>query len=322
MAHDTDDAIVIRDLSCSMGDHKLRVDNLSISCGTVTAVLGHSGSGKTTLLNLLGGFSSPDSGTIEVLGKDPRLLVGEKRIVRTVFQDLALFPNLNAKQHLKTGSRCLRLSRSIDDLYVSAWLEFLKLDHVATSRPNTMSGGEKQRLALGRALISSPRIVLLDEPMTAIDYSHRCELWDYIERLSRSYKRCTFVVITHDPIMAMNYADDAVVVVKGRVAQSGPIDGVFMDPDSPEVASLFGDFVFLETGGIPVCVRPDYIQLGINQNDVCMHTATVSDIRIVQESRIISLECTGGSFSTRYDGDNDFTVGDEIYWGRCQPVRR
>ena len=224
----------------TLGPVDLSVEN------AVTAVLGPSGSGKTTLLDLIAGFEHPDGGDILLDGRELRWLPPEERQVGVVFQDYALFPHLTVAGNLAFGADAeTRIEETADLLAIGDLLDRM---------PATLSGGEKQRVALGRALVSEPDALLLDEPLSNLDAPIRRrlqrDLRDILSTLS-----IPVVYVTHDQDEAATVADSIAVLRDGTVSKTGPVEAVFADPETPFVADFVGVENLLE--GTVVSTGPE-----------------------------------------------------------------
>lgn len=211
--------------------------------GRITAVLGPNGSGKTTLLQALSGLHPLDGGRIELDGvvlDDPAshvLLPPEKRRIGLVFQDFQLFPHLSVRANAEFGPRSRRLPDAAHR--AAEWLERLDVADLADRRPADLSGGQAQRVALARALACDPALLLLDEPMAALDVSTRADVRRELRRHLRDFPGPTLIV-THDPLDALVLADDVIVLESGRVSQSGSTEEVARRPATRYVAALMG----------------------------------------------------------------------------------
>ncbi|MBI1351017.1 MAG: ATP-binding cassette domain-containing protein [Actinomycetales bacterium] len=229
-------------IDVSRGDFRLHVDIVA-AAGRITAVLGPNGSGKTTLLHTLAGLQPVDAGRIEISGRvldDPAESVfvpAEHRRTGLVFQDFLLFPHLSVQANVEFGPRSLGLPEPARR--ATEWLDRLDVADLAERRPSALSGGQAQRVALARALAADPDMLLLDEPMAALDASTRVEVRRELRRHLREFTGPTLLV-THDPLDALVLADDVVVLESGRVSQSGTTDDVGRRPATSYVATLMG----------------------------------------------------------------------------------
>ncbi len=234
------DARVSVDIGTLRLDVHLRVDD-----GEVVAVLGPNGAGKTTLLRALGGLQPLTRGCIEVDGQvldDPDsgiLLPPERRPGAFVFQDHLLFPHLTARANVAFGLRSRGVARAAADERATRWLERMGLGAQAADKPHALSGGQAQRVALARALATEPRLLLLDEPLSALDVTARGAVRHELRRHLREFTG-SCVLVTHDPLDAAVIADRLVILEAGVVAQEGTVAEVTAQPRSAYVADLMG----------------------------------------------------------------------------------
>ncbi|MBX6389740.1 MAG: ABC transporter ATP-binding protein [Frankia sp.] len=218
---------------------------LTVPPGTVTALLGPNGAGKTTLLRALAGLLPIDAGQISIAGRvvdDPAagvLVPARHRAVGMVFQDYLLFPHLSALDNVAFGPRSRGASRAASRQEARRWLERFGLAELAGRRPGALSGGQAQRVALARALAGEPRLLLLDEPLAALDAATRLAVRAGLRRHLTDFAGPS-VLVTHDPVEAMVLADDVVIIESGRVVQQGPPAEVARRPRTSYVARLVG----------------------------------------------------------------------------------
>ncbi len=214
--------------------------SLEIGQGEFVALLGPSGCGKTTLLRCVAGFVAPDRGRIAIDGVDITALPPHRRPLNTVFQNYALFPHMSVAENVGYGPAQRGQPRAEIARDVSAALAMVGLDGFETRRPSQLSGGQQQRVALARALINRPRLLLLDEPLGALDLQLRKQMQLELKRL-QARLGITFVFVTHDQEEAMTMADRIVVMQGGRIAQSGPAAEIYARPRTRFVASFIGE---------------------------------------------------------------------------------
>jgi putative spermidine/putrescine transport system ATP-binding protein len=213
--------------------------DLRIAPGEFFAMLGPSGSGKTTCLRLIAGFEQPTEGRIEIFGESEAGLPAYRRPVNTVFQDYALFPHMNVLDNVCYGLRIRRMPRSERSKLGRDALALVKLDGMETRRPAQLSGGQRQRVALARALVLRPKVLLLDEPLGALDLKLREEMQGELKNLHRSLG-LTFVFVTHDQGEALSMADRVAVFNQGRIVQVGSPEDIYERPRTRFVADFVG----------------------------------------------------------------------------------
>lgn len=226
------------------GIEAVRDIDLTIPDGSIAVVIGPSGSGKSTLLNLVAGLARPDSGTIRFDEKDVTAMPAEKRNIGFVFQSYALFPHLTVAENIGFGIRHQRSAER--DETVSRLLEKFQIAHLAKRLPSQISGGEKQRAALARSLARKPELVLLDEPLSALDAQLREELRRQLSYFLRDYGR-TAIHVTHDRHEAMALADMLIVMNEGRLLQTGTPQEIYERPANRFVATFLGDATLVST---------------------------------------------------------------------------
>jgi spermidine/putrescine transport system ATP-binding protein len=213
--------------------------DLSISAGEFFSLLGPSGCGKTTTLRMIAGFEQPTEGHILLDGTDVVSTPADKRPVNTVFQSYALFPHLSVEDNVGFGLRFRRLPKRERRRLVGEALSLVHLDEFAHRRPTQLSGGQQQRVALARALVLKPRVLLLDEPLGALDAKLRKALQNELTTLQREVG-ITFVYVTHDQEEALTMSDRLAVMDHGRVVQLGSPRSVYEEPDNAYVADFLG----------------------------------------------------------------------------------
>lgn len=217
---------------------------LDIADGEFFSLLGPSGSGKTTCLRLIAGFDRPTSGLIELHGVDVCDQPPFEREVNTVFQDYALFPHMTVEQNVAYGLKVSKVAKSETSERVRAALEMVRLTGFEERKPGQLSGGQRQRVALARALVNRPRVLLLDEPLGALDLQLRHEMQTELKRIQREVG-ITFVYVTHDQEEALTMSDRLAVFSNGGVNQIGVPSEVYEEPDSMFVADFLGTSNFV-----------------------------------------------------------------------------
>jgi putative spermidine/putrescine transport system ATP-binding protein len=234
--------------------------DLDIAPSEFFTMLGPSGSGKTTLLRLIAGFEQPDAGTVELGGRDVTRVPPYARNVNTVFQDYALFPHMTVLENVAYGLRVRRVPSAQRRRRAEAALEMVRLPGLGGRKPVQLSGGQRQRVALARAIVNEPAVLLLDEPLGALDLKLRQEMQLELKRIQREV-RITFIYVTHDQEEALTMSDRLAVFNEGRIEQLGTPAEVYEQPASEFVAGFVGVSNLLERGGRRFTIRPEKIRL-------------------------------------------------------------
>jgi len=218
------------------------VDNVSLSvrAGEFLTLLGPSGCGKTTLLRMLSGFETPDAGTIRIAGGEVTHLPPYRRNVNQVFQSYALFPHLSVRDNIAFGLRMQKTPKDEARRRVAEVVELVALGGFEDRMPHQLSGGQRQRVALARAIVPNPSVLLLDEPLSALDAKLRRQMQVELKRLQKRLGM-TFVFVTHDQEEALTMSDRVVVLDRGRIVQSGTPTEIYHRPGSAFVADFIGE---------------------------------------------------------------------------------
>ena len=226
---------------CYEGD-TAAVDNVSLSIakGEFVTLLGPSGCGKTTILRMIGGFELPTSGQILLGGKDISKLPPNERPINTVFQKYALFPYLNIYDNIAFGLKLKKLPKDVIDEKVRHVLDVVDLEGFERRRVHTLSGGQQQRVAIARAIVNEPEILLLDEPLGALDYKMRKEMQLEL-KLMHEQLGITFIFVTHDQEEALTMSDKIVVMSNGEIQQVGTPEEIYDEPKNAFVADFIGE---------------------------------------------------------------------------------
>ncbi|MBM3669419.1 MAG: ABC transporter ATP-binding protein [Actinobacteria bacterium] len=302
-------AIRIRGLRRTFGD-VVAVDDVDIDVmdGEFLTLLGPSGSGKTTVLRMIAGFERPDAGTIELAGVDVTEMPPYARDVNTVFQDYALFPHMTVIQNVEYGLMVKKVPKAERQQRALAALESVRLAGYERRRPSQLSGGQRQRVALARALVNRPQVLLLDEPLGALDLKLREQMQVELKEIQREVG-ITFVFVTHDQDEALTMSDRIAVFNEGRIAQIGTPMEIYEHPGSPFVAGFVGTSnllteeaarAVLGRGGV-WSVRPEKIQVARGTVEPAPHQHAV-------QGRIREVVYVG--MSTRFLVD--LTVGGQL----------
>jgi ABC-type Fe3+/spermidine/putrescine transport system ATPase subunit len=283
-----DSGLTVRRLTAEAGSFRLGPVDLAVQPGRVLVVLGPSGAGKTVLLETISGLRQQLSGQIRLAGTDLTGLAPERRGIGLVFQDAALFPHLSVRENIRFGPRARGLAA--DAATADALLSRLGIGHLAGRSPRTLSGGERQRAALARALAIRPGLLLLDEPLSALDQPTREEMRTLLQQLLADLD-IPAVHVTHDRDEALTIGDDLAIIIGGHLIQAGPASRVTAAPADPDTARLLGwshlgpgttaepgtvgvgQFIFpgitgpQVTGTVQVYYRPEDVLLGSQPGD-------------------------------------------------------
>ncbi|HTG32356.1 MAG TPA: ABC transporter ATP-binding protein [Thermoanaerobaculia bacterium] len=263
-------SVEIQDVTKRFGD-VTAVDgvSLAIARGEFFALLGPSGCGKTTLLRMIAGFETPSAGTIRIQGQDVTRIPPHRRPVNMVFQQYALFPHLTVEENVGFGLRYKELPQSAQAARIGEALALVRLTGLEKRRPDQLSGGQRQRVALARALVLKPEVLLLDEPLAALDPNLRREVQVELKALQRELG-ITFAFVTHDREEALAMSDRIAVMNQGKVEQVGSPAGVFEAPKTEFVArflgatNLFTAEVRRMEGGVLLLQLPDGTELAVS----------------------------------------------------------
>jgi spermidine/putrescine transport system ATP-binding protein len=239
-------SVVFDGVSKAFGDF-IALDNVSFSIesGHFFSLLGPSGCGKTTLLRLLAGCEKPDSGRIYIDGQEITALPPNRRPVNTVFQQYALFPHMTVWENIAFGLKMAKIPSNTIASEVNIMLQLIQMEAYADKKPDQISGGQKQRVAIARALINKPKVLLLDEPLAALDLKLRQKMLMELD-LIHDEVGITFLFVTHDQTEAMAVSDRIAVLHKGRIEQIGTPVELYESPRSSFVAAFIGDTNFLD----------------------------------------------------------------------------
>ncbi|MBZ9707941.1 ABC transporter ATP-binding protein [Mesorhizobium sp. ESP7-2] len=296
----------IRDVSHRFGQHPvLKNVSLTIEAGSYTILLGPSGSGKTTLLSILGGFVNPSEGQVVIRGQDCTSVPPAKRPTTTVFQDYALFPHMSVGGNVGFGLRMQGVDGATRAAKAREALALVGLAAAFDKRPHQLSGGQRQRVALARALVIEPAVLLLDEPLGALDLKLRRQMQDELKAIQKRVGTA-FIHVTHDQEEAMALADHCVVMNDGRIEDEGPPERVYARPATRFSATFMGESTILagtvveagdrtSTLATPVgsvllpnalplgsaaalAIRPEHLVLGTASGGTKLGEAEVSDV--------------------------------------------
>jgi putative spermidine/putrescine transport system ATP-binding protein len=306
--------------------------DLEIADGEFFSMLGPSGSGKTTVLRLIAGFEQPTAGTVELSGRDVTRDAPFDRDVNTVFQDYALFPHMSVQQNVEYGLRVRKIPNPERRVRAEAALSTVRLEGFGARKPSQLSGGQRQRVALARALVNRPRVLLLDEPLGALDLKLREEMQVELKAIQREVG-ITFVFVTHDQEEALTMSDRIAVFHNGRIEQVGQPSEVYERPATAFVAGFVGTSNLMSgttaqeilgrTGMF--AVRPEKIQLSTNgaaaEAGLISATGRVAEVVYAGPASRIVVDLDVGAQRLVVMQQNQQTSSGDIDQLRGQPVR-
>ncbi len=284
---------------------------LAIRAGSYTVLLGPSGSGKTTLLSILGGFLAPSTGRVLINGVDCTTLAPAKRPTATVFQDYALFPHMTIANNVGFGLRMRGVPQAQRLPRVMEMLKLVGLDQSGTKKPHELSGGQRQRVALARALIVEPQVLLLDEPLGALDLKLRRQMQDELKAI-QSRVGTAFIHVTHDQEEAMALADHVVVMNHGRIEDEGTPEKVYARPASRFSATFMGESTIIADQAI----RPEHVEIVGSKGS--LGAATVTSVVYQGSYRRVLAKGGNTQFIIHLAGDHHVKVGDTVQLS-CDP---
>jgi putative spermidine/putrescine transport system ATP-binding protein len=262
------DVVAVADVDLTVGD------------GEFFTLLGPSGSGKTTTLRIIAGFERPDVGRVTLGGADITQQPPYARDVNTVFQDYALFPHMTVAENVGYGLKVKGVRRRERAVKVAGVLNMVRLDGYGDRKPVQLSGGQRQRVALARSIVNQPKVLLLDEPLGALDLKLRQEMQIFLKALQRDLGM-TFIYVTHDQEEALTMSDHVAVFNEGRIEQVGSPSDVYARPATEFVAGFVGTSNILERKQRRFSVRPERIELSSASNGSNGEPATVADVVFV-----------------------------------------
>ena len=235
-------SLELKEIKKSFTEGEAVLDNISleISKGEFITLLGSSGCGKTTTLRIIAGLEQPDAGSVWLYGREVTGLEPNQRDVNTVFQNYALFPHMNVAENIGYGLKLKKVPKSEIRKKVSQMLELVQLKGYEKRKPSELSGGQKQRVAIARALVNNPKVLLLDEPLGALDLQLRRAMQIELKHLQKKLG-ITFIYITHDQEEAINMSDRIAVMKDGRIEQIGTPDEIYNHPKTSYVATFVGN---------------------------------------------------------------------------------
>ncbi|WP_438753085.1 ABC transporter ATP-binding protein [Pararhizobium sp. O133] len=274
--------------------------DLEVAAGEFFAMLGPSGSGKTTCLRLMAGFEQPTQGHIEIFGDTAEGVPPYRRSVNTVFQDYALFPHLSILDNVAYGLMVKGVGKEERRRAAEDTLAMVKLPGYGQRRPGQLSGGQRQRVALARALVNKPKVLLLDEPLGALDLKLREQMQEELKSLQKSLG-ITFVFVTHDQGEALSMADRIAVFNDGKIQQLGSPEDIYKRPQTRFVADFVGSSNVLSGAlcgrlGIPAkaaSLRPEAIVIGASSADQLSLSGKVTARSFIGAVNRVTVDCDG-----------------------------
>lgn len=258
--------LIIENLTKKFGKNEgVENINLSVKEHELLTLLGPSGCGKTTILRAIGGFNQIDSGRILLDGKEIQNLQPEKRPTGMVFQSYNLWPHMTVYENMAFGMQIRKCPKEQIKKEIKKMLELVRMDGSEKKYPSQLSGGQQQRIAIARALVLKPSLLLLDEPFSALDAKIRGQMREELKRIQRE-AGLTVIFVTHDQEEAMAISDRIAVMRRGYMEQIGTPDEIYDHPKTRFVAEFIGEMNFIEENGSSFAVRPEDVTLQLDQN--------------------------------------------------------
>ena len=293
------------------GEEVLKNISLDIGRGEFVTLLGSSGCGKTTTIRIVAGLLTPDSGKVVLNGKDITMLAPEKRDVNTVFQNYALFPHMNVEKNIGYGLKLKKMPANEIKAEVEKALSLVQLEGFEKRNPSQLSGGQKQRVAIARAIVNKPSVLLLDEPLGALDLMLRRQMQSELKKLQKALG-ITFIYITHDQEEALNMSSRIVVMRNGNIEQIGTPSEVYDTPKTAFVAEFVGGANLYNDGNRLFAIRSEHVRLGVGDYDGVVvensFTAGLSKVKVRLRD--------GQEITSSHMGMNiNLKIGDEISIG-------
>ena len=321
-------SLELKEIKKSFTEGEAVLDNISleISKGEFITLLGSSGCGKTTTLRIIAGLEQPDAGSVWLDGREVTGLEPNQRDVNTVFQNYALFPHMNVAENIGYGLKLKKVPKSEIRKKVSQMLELVQLEGYEKRKPSELSGGQKQRVAIARALVNNPKVLLLDEPLGALDLQLRRAMQIELKHLQKKLG-ITFIYITHDQEEAINMSDRIAVMRDGRIEQIGTPDEIYNHPKTSYVATFVGNANILhgaaeriqgenaivKIGNDRVIVKLKTSQQNTEDTGVKQYLSAGEKVTLAVRSENILLQETAviGDTGTDYRDAVDISVADE-----------
>lgn len=296
------------------GTQILKGIDLDVNRAEFITLLGSSGCGKTTSLRIIAGLETPDRGSVLLEGQDITNLEPNKRNVNTVFQNYALFPHMNVADNVGYGLRIKKRPKSEIETKVQEMLKLVQLEEYGKRMPDQLSGGQRQRIAIARAVANEPKVLLLDEPLGALDLKLRRQMQHELKRLQKQLG-ITFIYITHDQEEAINMSDRIAVMNEGVMEQIGTPNEIYYRPKTSYVADFVGNANILHCGGDTYAIRTENVLM--NGEEACVHEARVEEKSFAGGQLRIVFRLQDGQSVTasRYGIDAKLQVGEQLSIG-------
>ena len=286
-----EDIIQLKNISKTYEDNKV-LDNLSLNIkkNEFLTLLGPSGCGKTTTLKIIAGFENADEGSVLFEGSDINEVPPYKRQINTVFQKYALFPHMNIYENIAFGLKIKKLPKDEIDKKVKEMLKLVSLGGYEKRSVDSLSGGQQQRIAIARALVNEPKVLLLDEPLGALDLKLRQEMQTELKRIQKKLG-ITFIFVTHDQEEALSMSDTIVVMNKGKIQQMGTPEDIYNEPENSFVARFIGesnifDGIMIEDFKVEFCGKVfECVDKGFSENEKIEVVIRPEDIKMVEKEK-------------------------------------
>ena len=327
--------ITISGLSKSFGEVKA-VDQVSLEIldGDFLTLLGPSGSGKTTVLRMIAGFEKPDSGSIKLDGIEVSDLPPYERAVNTVFQDYALFPHFTVRENIEYGLRIKKMPAAERKMASDEALAQVRLDGYGDRKPSQLSGGQRQRVALARALINKPKVLLLDEPLGALDLKLREQMQLELKEIQREVG-ITFIFVTHDQEEALTMSDKIAVFNEGKIVQVGSPREIYEKPASAFVAEFVGQTNKISSqmaakadlGSTSFNIRPEYLSISKHGKSPDTDRSINGELKDIifggAVTKYLVVTSAGELISTQTTSLSGLEIGDQITlsWSSAKELR-
>jgi len=286
--------------------------DLDVFAGEFLTLLGPSGSGKTTVLRMIAGFEKLDSGVITLAGKDVSKLPPYERDVNTVFQDYALFPHMNVFENIEYGLRVKGVAKSERRKSAEAALEQVRLAGYGLRKPSELSGGQRQRVALARAIINRPSVLLLDEPLGALDLKLREAMQLELKELQRALG-ITFIFVTHDQEEALTMSDRIAIFNKGKIEQIGSPKLIYENPATLFVSEFVGKINKININGGQINIRPEHLYVAKNAGSDKAISGVLKDIIFSGAITRYIVEIEGGMMVISNNIDSGIGISESVF---------